>query len=608
MNQRTTWLLAGLAVCLFLFIVLVERHAQTTSMIPEEPPRLLSLRASEVTNIQLRVTNQLVVKVEKTNGDWHLTLPIYYPAQNERIARLLEILENLHSQKLISLAELAAENRTVADFGLDVPQMALAIQHGGQRSEILFGSKTALGDQVYVQMLASPDIYIIGSELFDRLPRNADDWRDRSLLTLNGLVLDRLEVRAPGRGFALVLDPTNKVFYLSKPTPARADNAKVQALLRNLAAGRIVKFVTDTPGNDLEAYGLQPPAVELALGQGTNDLFVVQFGKSPTNDASLVYARRLSHNNIVLVRKTLLETLLTSHDELRDRQLLTFNPEQVDRIEVTGTNGFGVHRQTNSTWTTTGATPLLVDAELVRDWLDRLSRLQGTVEKDVVTDFAPYGLAQPGRQIVLSHLATLADGKPTNQVIAQLDLGNQEGEKLFVRRPDENSAYYVAVEALRSLPNAAWQLRDRRVFHFSTNQVASVTVRQHGYERKLLRSPAGNWSLAPGSQGVINTFAVEDMVDRLSELQANAWVARGDENRARYGFKDDDYRLTLELKDGDKPETRVLEFAQRESSRPPLASTTIDGQTWIFDFPVMLYYRLISYLSNPPLPPSPPPH
>lgn len=600
MNPRTTWFLVVLAGVLFLFIQLVERHTQPTGAAPVEPPRLLAVRAIEVTNLQLRATNQLVLRAEQTNGGWHLNHPIAYPAASERIARWLELLEKLPAQRLLSLHELAGDQRTVADFGLEAPPMSLVLYHAGRRSEVLFGSKTALGDQVYVQVQGSPDIYVTDAELLDRLPRRADEWRDRSLLTLDGLMLDRLEVRAAGRGFALVLDTTNRAFYLTKPTPARADGPKVDALLRTIGRERIIRFVADAPATDLEPYGLQPPVAELVLGKGTNDLVTVEFGKSPTNETELVYARRLSHSNIVLVSRTLLDTLLASHTELRDRHLLAFVPDEVEVMEVLGPDGFGVRRQTNGTWTTTDAKSWPVDTGLVRDWMDRLSRLQGTVEKDVVTDFTPYGLVTPERQIVLRRLAPPAEGTSTNLVLAQLDLGAAQDGKVFARRPEDTSAYSVSLDALATLPNADWQLRDRRVFRFTTNQVASLTIRHNGYERKLLRTPAGLWSLAPGSQGMINTFAVEEMVFRLGELRANAWVDRGETNRARHGFTDTGYRLTVELKDGDEPVTRILEFGRQVPSVGPLALTLLDDETWIFEFPVALYWEMLQYLSNPP--------
>jgi len=54
----------------------------------------------------------------------------------------------------------------------------------------------------------------------------------------------------------------------------------------------------------------------------------------------------------------------------------------------------------------------------------------------------------------------------------------------------------------------AWQLRDRRVWSFTTNQVAALTLRRSGSALQLLRGPMGEWKIESGSSGIINTFAV----------------------------------------------------------------------------------------------------
>jgi hypothetical protein len=601
MKWSTTWWLVALAAVLFAFIYLVERHSAPTSLEPPPEPRLVSLRASEVTNIQLRLTNRLVLKAERTNGGWHLTVPLFYPAQNDRINGLLALLENLASHKQIPVAELAARKQSVAEFGLEVPPTSLTLQHQGQRTEILFGSPTPLGDQVYVQLLAAPDIHVVTRDLANRLPKDPNEWRDASLLSVAGMDIDRLEVRTPTRGFAIVLDPTNKVFLLTKPTAARADGPKVAAFLRRLQGSQVVRFDNDAPGAELEPYGLQPPAAELVLGKGTNDLYVVQLGRSPTNDTAVVYARLMTHSNIVLVPKTILEALQTSHADLRDRHLVTFNPSVLDAIEVVGPEGFSAQRQTNHAWTVVGPPAFPADAALVRELMDRLSRLEGEVEQDVVTDLASYGLANPARQYRLLSSVTNAAGGLTNRLMAQLDLGATKENKVFVRRPDENPVYSLPAQVVASLPVAGWQLRDRRVFNFSTNQVVSVTIRHQGYERRLLRSPSGDWSLAPGSQGVINTFAVEETMHRLGELPAELWTARGDGERVKYGITDAKLKLAIELKSAEKLATVTLEFGGYSSAQFPYAAAPIDGQTWIFEFPVGLYYDVLRYLGNPPL-------
>jgi hypothetical protein len=604
MKWRPTLWLVALAVVLFAFIYLVERHTTPTALGPEAAPRLVSLRAGDVTNIQLRLTNRLVLQVEKSNDVWFVTVPLSYPANSGAIEGLLQRLETLTRLKHLPLEEVTADGRTIAAFGLDVPAATLTLQHAGRRTELLFGSRTPLADQVYVQLLAQPGIYVVSAEVFDRLPRSANDWRDTALLNLAGLVLDRVEVRAPGRGFAIVLDPTNRSFRLLRPTPARADGPKVETLLRRIGASRVVRFETDSPVVDLEPYGLQTPAAELVLGQGTNDLVTVQFGKSPTNDASLVYARRLSQTNIVLVPKALLELLQTSHTELRDRHLLSFVPAAVDLIEVAGDEPFTVQRQGSNTWVVAGTPSLPADAGLVLEWLDRLSRLEGNVEKDVVTDFVSYGLAPPARQYLLKAAVTNAAGGVTNRLLAQLDLGAGTGGRIFARRLDDSAVYSLEGAELAAVPVAGWQLRDRRVFNFTTNQVTGVTVRFGGQDRKLLRGPMGDWSLAPGTSGIINTFAVEELMFRLGELRAAYWTARGDAQRARLGFSDAGPKITIELKNGERPALLPLEFGGHAPTLLPYALAPVDGQPWIFEFPLKLHLELVRDLLTPLFPKS----
>ncbi len=588
------------AVVLFAFIYFVERHTKPTSANAASSPVLWSVRSAEVTNIVLRRTNQFVLRAERANQQWYLALPIFYPAQTFAIEKLLHTLGNLSAYTHLPQQDLAEQKRNLADFGLDVPAATLVLQHQGRRTEFQFGAKTPVGDQVYLQLLNAPGIYVVGAEILALLPGTANEWRDTALLDLKDFAVDRIEVRNAARTFAIEVNSTNKALYLSKPSFARASAPKVEALLRKVQTAQALQFVTDDPRANLDAYGLQPPVAELIFGQGTNDLVVIQFGQSPTNDPAVVYARRLSQTNVVLVPRTVLEAIQTSHAELRDRHLLTFVPEAVDAIEVTGEGAFSVRRQTNGLWAVTDPQPMPADAELIRDWMSHLAFLEGNVEKDVVTDFTPYGLAPPLRQYILKGASTNATGAMTNRVLARLEIGGRKENQVFARGEDD-AVYALSTGLFNRLPSAAWQLRERRVWAFSTNQVAKVGVRHRGYTREFLRAPSGEWSLAPGTQGIINTFALEEMLYRLGELRAVGWIARGDEQRSPYGFADTGYKLSIELRVGERNRSLNLEFSTRPPAPYPLALAVVDGQTWIFEFPPPLFTEIIHHISNPPL-------
>jgi hypothetical protein len=599
MNWKTTWALLGVAVLMFAFIMLVERRIST-----ETPPpvRLLAFKATEVTNIQVRLTNQLVLRVERATAEspWVLTVPISYPAQQHAIESLLRELEVVVPQTGISQRELKAGKRTEAEFGLDVPQATLTLQHNGRRTEILYGSKTTVGDGVYAQVLSQPGIFVVEGHLRDRLPRSHDDWRDTAFLSSPGFT--RMEVRASGRGFSVEVD-TNRTLVLTKPTYARADPAKLEALWRNLFTTQISGFVTDNPRVDLEQYGLLPPAAELLFFSGTNEQLVVQFGKSPFNDSTNVYARRLAQTNIVLVPKAILEALQVSPSEVRDLHLVSFSPDAVDAVEVIEGESFSVRRQTNGTWMITEPRPELADLSTVREWLYALARLEGTVEKDVVTDFAsPYGLNPPARKYLLKASGTNGNSSLSNRVTAELHLGSVRDKKVFARRPDEATVYSVPVSEVAKLPYASWQLRDREVWRFTTNQIHRVTVRHHGQTRTLQRSAGASWSIVEGA-GIVSSSnaALEETMYRLGQLRANYWVDKGADRRASFGLTETGDKITIELLNGEKPQVLVLEFGEPGYSptQLPYALAVVNGQAWIFEFPPALWFSILRDLLQP---------
>ena len=609
MNWKSTWILLGLAAGLFAFIFLFEHRLPTTDT---PPARLFSFKANEITNIQLRVTNHLMLRVERTRAGamWNYAFPISYPAKVAAVEWLIQSLEEVVPLLEISKQELGSTKRTVAEFGLDVPQATLTLQHGGQRTELMFGAKTPVGDGVYVQVLNDPDIYVLPVEILHRLPRSFQDWRDIGLLTSSGFQMNRLEVRSAGRGFTLDIDETKRAFVLSKPTVARADPAKVTALLQKLFNAQVTQFITDSPRADLEQYGLQPPEAEVSFvttNEPSSVQFAMQFGKSPTNDPSVVYARRMTTTNIVLVPKSILEAVQVSHGDMRDLHLVSFQPGLLDTIEVIGTSaaeGFVVRRQTNNTWAVTEPQPATADTTTMGEWLELMSRLEGTVEKDVVTDFeTPYGLATPGRRYLLKTAVTNATGVVSNRVLAELDLGIAQDKKVFARRADEATVYSISKEEVARLPREAWQLRDRRVWTFTTNDISRVTIRYNDRSRTLQRSSAGSWSIAEG-EGILSSVnpVLEEIMFRLGNLYAGVWVARGEEKRAALGFTSNTSKITIELKNGEKPQTRFIELGRPGISPTglPYALTEIEGQTWFFEIaPATLYFEIVRDLLNP---------
>jgi hypothetical protein len=584
------------AVALFAFILFQQRFLR---QLGSGPNRILpKLRAAAVTSVQVRPAAQLEIRADRTNGTWQLTEPLVYPAQGLSIEKLLAELERLTPASYIKARELQGRPRTDEEYGFAAPQASITIEQPRYTARLRVGAKTTPGDQVFVQVVGVEGVYVVNADLLNYLPRSADDWRDTTLINLNGLAFDRLAVTNGTKIFELRRDAANKPWRMVYPLQARANNTKTEESLQMLQSVRVRRFVTPDPRADAEAFGLQPPELEVALGQGTNTVARLQFGKSLTNDTRLVYARRLGLNAIVAVPKDLLAPWYGQVNDFRDPFLVTWTAS-VAVIDVRGQEeNFSLQRQTNDTWRVLPQ-DFTADAGLVKDLLFALSSLQ-IVEftKDVViaADLPAYGLASPVQQYVLRSATASSPASPTNAIISEVDFGTNQGDKVFARRADENFVYAVKFADFQRLPAASWEMRERRIWNFSTNDVASITIQQQGRVRQVVRNGPHDWSLAPGSQGVINVVAVEEAVRGLCQPTAVAWVARGDEHRTRYGFTDKDQRVTLELKNGDKA---PVEFSALASPNSPYAAVTMDGQLWIFQFPTWLYDYVQRYLSVP---------
>src|ERR1035437_7433486 len=347
MNPKNTWVWIAVAAGLFALVFLHQRYARKPG---SELVRVLpNLKAAAVTSIQVSSGARTNIRVERTNGVWQLTKPLVYPAQAVSIENLLSQLERLTPAPYITAREL--RNRTKVDeaYGFVAPQASIVIEQPDYPVHLLVGSRTAPGDQVFLQVVGADGVYVVGADFLKYVPRTPEDWRDTTLIDLKGLAFDRLSVTNGAKLFELRRDATNKLWRMVYPLQARAYSARAEESLKLLQSVTVSQFLPDDPKADLEAYGLQSPELEVAFGQGTNTVARLQFGKSPTNDTRLVYARRIGVNAIVAVPKDLLAPWYARVNDFRDPSLVTLTAP-VAEIDVRARDSSSLRLKTKGAW------------------------------------------------------------------------------------------------------------------------------------------------------------------------------------------------------------------------------------------------------------------
>ena len=348
MSSKSTWFWMTLAAALFAFIFFFERHLEKP---PAGPAKILPrLSAQAVTSIRILPKGQVEIRAERTNNAWWVTSPFIYPARPDRVQDLLAALESLTPATSITAQELKNVPKADERYGFDPPQTTLVLRQGEEETFIHLGYRTAPGDQFFAQVVGIGEVYVVDADFLKRIPAAADDWHDPRLVDLTQVVSDRLLVTNAGKAFELQHNPTNQLWRILLPGwETRADSEKVRAALKGIQDLRALQFVSDDPKSDLDSFGLQSPELSLTLAQGTNLVLQLQFGKSPTNDARQIYARRSDQNSVITVPRDALAPWRSSYDAFRDRHLVTLTALP-DSIEVQAQDHFTIERGAGNAW------------------------------------------------------------------------------------------------------------------------------------------------------------------------------------------------------------------------------------------------------------------
>lgn len=590
MKSKTTSIWFVIAIALFAFIWVFEKYLQPAA--PSANSLFPGLHAADVSALQVSPASTPEISVLRSNGSWQLQKPLVYPAQTAAVTALAEALEKLAPATRLTAAELREHKNTDAEFGFDNPQFSLVVEAHGQRRQLIIGKRTAPGDQVFVRVVGFDGAFVVDAGWLQLLPRSVSDWRDTSLVDASG-ACNWIVITNGAKTMEFRFDGTNQLWRMIRPLQARADGVRLAAAFQQLCAGRVTQFLTDDPRADLASYGLQPADLEIWLGRGTNFNAALQAGKNLPANATQLFAKRVGWNAVVAADRDVFTIWRGTVNDFRDTHLLT-TTAPVAEIEVRGENHFTLQQTGSNAWAVAGE-KFPADTENVQALLKLLANLRvSEFVKDVVTapDLQGFGLAPPAREVILR--GKVGD---TNSVLAQILFGTSETNRVYVKRADEDFVYAIKLDELARLPENGWEFRDRRVWGFSETNVAQVTLHQGGKTRQLLRTGDNKWSLAPGSQGIINPPALEETMHRLGELTAAGWVGRNITQPEKYGLNMGNLTITIDLKTGEKLN---LDFGtELPQGQTALAAVTTEGERWAFVFPPVLYQFVVTYLTIP---------
>jgi len=341
---------------------------------------------------------------------------------------------------------------------------------------------------------------------------------------------------------------TAEGWSIQAPITAPADDTAVNGLVSSLLRSTIEKRLG--PVADLDSYSLAPPEVEVEIsageGEGKKEESVRIGEKHPFSGE--YYGQIGAETDLLLLSSGVARAGEVDLMGLREKGLIGLESWKVKQLEIQRRDATIRLIREDGKWFL--ESPVLTPAAdgTVADIISHLGRLEAiSFPAEEPEDLEIYGLDAPGIRVTVLQ----EDWREPRRI----DFGakNEEGN-LFARRWDRTAVMEVEESIWPKLNQSVDEIRNSQLFLASRWNLASLDLSDAAGEIHLAKNEAGSWQWAgdtPASP--LAGEAVEELLDSLESLQAEAFIDGAEADQARFGLAEP--RLRMAAATEEKPDS-----------------------------------------------------
>jgi hypothetical protein len=253
---------------------------------------------------------------------------------------------------------------------------------------------------------------------------------------------------------------------------------------------------------------------------------LLQIGGMPEKDKEQVYVRFAPRSFVFAVPKKIEDVLNTKPNDLRDRHLVRFDQNQLDRMTVDAPGRTKtVLARKGEIWTIANHKDDPANGAEARRLIETLSNEQvAKFVEDVSSDLPKYGLDKPQLIVTLSSFASENTAETTagEHPLATIAFGRIDGDNVFARVGDEPFVVAVRRALLDDLFPDPVQWQELTIFKFKPDQVHRLSI-VTDHEQSITRGANNQWQWV-ADKGPINATNVQSLLNTLTSLRAVRWV------------------------------------------------------------------------------------
>lgn len=324
-------------------------------------------------------------------------------------------------------------------FGLDKPELVLAVSGQQKNIELHFGKENSYTHKRYMKIGGSDAIYLLPTGLFAAAAKNSGEYRNKAPVEFVDGDLKELSIIDASGILTQFRANDQFVWRITQPASFAASGSALTELGRELRGMRVSQFI-DAP-LEPSNFGLEKPEaqVKLVFRDGVAvEPIEVKIGRHKTNKDE-IYAMVSGLSSIFKLERDPLAKIVRPLADFREKQLFRFATDQAVQLDFALYQAAPVSlmRQQDN-WLVNGKA---ADTAFVNELLNSLAELQA---ESFPNDNRDYGFSNPRLKVVVRLKSVAANEKPVDKVLLVGDSAGVDG--------NSEAQYYAVADDNRSEP------------------------------------------------------------------------------------------------------------------------------------------------------------
>ena len=355
----------------------IDPSSLLPSLIDVEPRAITRLEIDRGPDSKSDKARGRIVLSRQADWTWQMVEPIHTAADTNLVETLVKNLKDMRKS-----ADAGTITDDPAKYGLDKPEAVVSLFEKDSKTPVarLEVGKSA-GERLYVRPDGSTGIEVIDSRLLGALRVPTVDWRDKALFHMPSFQVGALEVKDRASRQDIKVERALRHWRMTSPVRAPADDDKVEGLVAELSALRLIDgpegFVADDV-SDLAPYGLDKPEMTIQI-TGTAAAIMPQsllFGKPVPDHPGQVYAKRGDQDDVIRVDTKILRESLATPTSLRSKKAVDFLIGRVVRLQIEAQDRVFDVVRTNAGWQLLAPVKASADLATIQSFLTKLTELR----------------------------------------------------------------------------------------------------------------------------------------------------------------------------------------------------------------------------------------